>query len=187
MNRRELLASVAFLAAAGAMGGAFYLATESDGTENSGGLPQVLDSSTLAQYPDSKETVEKILASPELRGKLVVVDFGAGWCPHCARLKPELNAAITNLQAAGANIARLTVVYQEGDHRTGQRGAYAYRDTFRDMTRTNGFPEVHIVKDGELIGGFSGAHPREAIQRYLETLMAPQTPAPGQAPAANPG
>lgn len=186
MNRRAILAGAVFIGLASAFGAA-ALGTQDSRTaqeQTLAALPQLLNSTTLAQYPDSKETIDAILASDALRGKYVIVEFVAGWCPHCARLKPEMDAAYASLRAAGANIARLTIVYQEGDAATGQRGAYAYRNTFRAMTRTGGFPEVHIIRDGVLVGGFSGAYPRAAIETYLRDIM---TPHPAQTPGNSPG
>ncbi len=151
---------------------------DSSTSEQYSSLPQVLDSSTLAQYPDDPETIINILNSEKLKGKYVVVELVAGWCPHCAALKPEMDQAISNLTAEKAPVDRLTIVIQEDvprDPKTGKRPS-VYGNVFGNMTTTGGFPEVQIWKDGYKVRGFSGAPPSEYIEDFInETIAAIQS------------
>ena len=117
MNRFALSAGAAAIAVSGALGAVFMGSAEEQVVAQDvlPAAPERLDSSTLAQYPDSAQTVKDILSSEALKGKYVVVELVAGWCPHCARLKPEMDTAFGNLKTAGENIARLTIVFRNED------------------------------------------------------------------------
>ncbi|GEM_PF-3321280 len=180
MNRRDFLANAvtatAVAAAATVAFGPLAALAQTSYTH------KTLDSTTLKEYPDDPQTVLNILDSEEFKGKTVVIELVAGWCPHCGRLKPEMDAALDKMAAAGADIARLTIVFQEGNHLTGKRGPYAYVNTFEAFSTTGGFPEVHIARDGARIGGFGGERPRKFIEEYLQSLTAPAAPAPRPEP-----
>lgn len=158
MNRRNFIIAAALAGVAG-LGTAFWQAGQDSA------YPHVtLDSKTLAAYPDSPSSVHKVLAGRDFKNKDVIVEFVAGWCPHCASLKPEMDKALS----ARKNVARLTVVVQEGDHKTGYRGATAYVNAFRQMAAEPYFPQVQLWREGENRGYFIGARPAKEIDAFID-------------------
>lgn len=179
---KKIIAGVAAVAIAGTIvGGAFLSSSENDTNPNDTSTSSTcltaldqqaqdskqLDESTLGQCPDSRDTVMDILNSDAFAGKYVIVELAAKWCPACNAMKPEMDAAFANLSAQGANIARITVYYQEED------GTAAYERTVAEMmlgdqSGRKGFPETQIWKDGEYLGHFGGAVPREQIEAIMK-------------------
>ncbi len=132
---------------------------------------ETLDSSSLQQFPDNPETIKNILESDALEDKYVLVEFVAGWCPYCAALEPEMEKAAENLREQGVDALRLTIVIQEGNHLTHERGANAYINTFIEMADERTIPQVQLWKDGQKYGYFAGARSAAAIESFvLETI-----------------
>lgn len=180
MKRRNLIIASALAASAG-LGAAFFGA--GNGEPESAYPRMTLNSSTLAPFPDSSKTITEAIKSDRFKNMPVVVEYVAGWCPHCAKLEPEMDKALEDRAAAGNPVGRLTVVVQEGDHRTGERGAFGYIRAFRQMTAEPYFPQVQVWQNGQNKGYFVGERSAVQINVFIDTKLGTS---PQPAPAAQP-
>lgn len=80
-----------------------------------------------------------------------LVDFWAPWCPPCRMLKPELEKLAPEL-VGKANVAFINVDEHPG-----------LAETFG----VQGIPAVFVVKDGEVVDGWTGYTPRTAVMQRL--------------------
>lgn len=179
-SRRNLLIGAAALGMAGVLSAVFL---------NSGSAYPMtkLDSTTLTQYPDKPETIKGLMQSGKFKGKYVMVDYVAGWCPYCARLRPEMDKAMKDLHGKRSDVARIEVIIQEGDYRTHTRGQMAYINTFQAMNEgSGGIPYVELWKDGQKLDNFTGARPASDIEQFFAETVKRGAPAPKVAPAAKP-
>jgi peroxiredoxin len=124
----------------------------------------------------------KAMHLSDLRGKVVVLNFWASWCPPCVEEAPAMNGLQQKIAGRGGTILGISV----DDDNT------AYEDflkqysidfpTYRDATKKIGenygtrmYPETYIVDregriDRKLIGGqdWTGAE----MMAYFDTLLA---------------
>jgi thioredoxin 1 len=93
----------------------------------------------------------------DLDGPAVVVEFGAPWCGPCKQLEPilvELARELPSIRFVSLNID------DEHDAKIAQRYNIQSAAT------------VLILKNGEIVGQFIGAKPKQVILRHLDALAA---------------
>jgi thioredoxin 1 len=91
------------------------------------------------------------------RGRAVLVDFWADWCPPCRALTPVLE------RLAGEYRGAFLLAKVEADENMRLAGRYQLR----------GFPTVLLVSGGEVVDRFSGFRPPEAVRAWLDPWLKP--------------
>lgn len=109
--------------------------------------------------PDFSFTLEgKPAKLSDLRGKVVVLNFWATWCPPCVDEMPSLNQLHAAIAPQGATVLGISVddtdgVYQEFIQRFNLQFPN-YRDPNKQINAAYGtftFPETYIIgKDGRI-------------------------------------
>jgi putative thioredoxin len=88
----------------------------------------------------------------------VLVDFHAVWCDPCRILGPILD------EVARESKTPLTLVKIDIDQHA----------DIAQAAGVSGIPDVRLFVNGQQVGGFTGAHSKPAVERFLaDQLTAP--------------
>ena len=101
---------------------------------------------------------EKVLEAS--RGRPVMVDFWADWCPPCRALTPVLEKVTRGLHGA------VLLAKVEVDENMRLAGRY----------RLRGFPTVILFVQGEEVGRFSGARSEQQVRAFLSDHLTGTSP-----------
>jgi thiol-disulfide isomerase/thioredoxin len=148
--------------------------------------PQLLSAGTLApNFTADADGGGKVQLS-EQRGKVVVLDFWATWCPPCQKSLPHLNEVAK--KAAGQDVVFLGVcVWDSKDKYSAwmdkNRASYAVKFAYdpagrspdniaSHLYRVNGIPTTYILdRDGKVAEAIVGFNPGDT---QLEAALAKQ-------------
>jgi thiol-disulfide isomerase/thioredoxin len=111
----------------------------------------------------------------DLRGKWVLVNFWAPWCPVCLQEMPELNALQQqrkNLQIIGVAVmfeSRKEVLDSISKHSIGFPTVFGNEDIAGDFGGMNGMPTSFLyTPEGKLLGRHEGPLTKSEIEQVLE-------------------
>jgi cytochrome c biogenesis protein CcmG/thiol:disulfide interchange protein DsbE len=123
----------------------------------------------------------------DLRGKVVLVDFWATYCPPCVKQMPQLAALGTRYRDRGLEVVGLTVNQREDNaevtafiQRTGitypigyadRRVSGAFLNGTEDETGSPPIPQLFILgRDGQLVEHLIGNDPEHTLARVEKII-----------------
>ena len=121
------------------------------------------------------------LSLEDYRGKVVLVNFWATWCPPCVQEMPSLNATYERLRDDGFVVLGISVDEDEEQYSRFLRDAGVTFPTARDPERTVSsrygtlkYPESYLIsRDGRVLRKYVGAEDwrRPEIANYLRSVL----------------
>ncbi len=132
--------------------------------------------------------VDKLLGPPvelaSLKGKVVVVNFWATWCPPCREEMPYLLRTVKSFEAQG-----VTLVAISNDELQGQREAVAdFVKDFPDLRtyaalgrpeigfayHVKALPSVFVIdREGRVVGSLQGQASESQLRGWIEDALKP--------------
>lgn len=120
----------------------------------------------------------------DLRGKVVVLNFWATWCPPCVEETPSLNDLQTRIAPMGGMVLGVSVDDDEQAYEQFLKTNNVTFPTFRDTTKsiptsygTSMFPETYLIdRQGRIARKIIGSQVWNAgdISMYVQNLIAQQ-------------
>ena len=122
----------------------------------------------------------RTLALSELRGKVVMVDFWASWCPPCRKEAPELARVYREYQGKAVEFVGVDIWdSEEGAKEFIARYAIPYPNGLDAKGKiaidygVTGIPEKFFIsKDGVLLKKFIGPMSEDKLKGVLDELLA---------------
>jgi len=119
----------------------------------------------------------------DYRGKVVILNFWASWCPPCKSEMPELDKAAQEF-ASGVDAVLLTVNLTDGSRETVDKARKYIADNKYSMTvlldtqgraanaySITGIPTTYIIdKQGVIINSIVGETTKNALKDYVDKL-----------------
>lgn len=100
-----------------------------------------------------KEHFAEVIASEEMNGKMVFVDFWAPWCGPCRMVKPVLE----KFAEENDDIVLLAVNVDEQENQE-----------LSMEHQVSSIPRILMMKDGAVVEDFVGAVPPAEIQKKID-------------------
>lgn len=132
--------------------------------------------------PDIKLHDGSVLRAAELKGKVVVVEYWASWCPFCKNTMPHLQKLYDANKLKGLEVIVLSVdkTEREATDALRERG-FSFRagmatpQTNRVFGRLRGLPVTYVIgRDGRLVRQEIGEIFAEDVAEFAEFLKAPR-------------
>ena len=119
------------------------------------------------------------LTSDNLRGKVVMVDFWASWCPPCRAEAPALGQVYDEYRERGVEFVGINLWDNAGDAELFlQQQGHAYPNGFDDGGKiaisygVRGIPEKFFIDaEGRIVRKFSGPVDASRLREILDSLL----------------
>jgi len=154
------------------------------------GLPVANDAARAASVPANAEPLDfmvrdlagKTIRLSNWRGRPVIVDFWATWCPPCRKEIPELNDIYRRYRAQGLVVLGVSMDEVQGD---GRKSVEPFIEEFKitypvamgdealvDKLELNSVPTaLFVARDGRLFSRIEGAGPAGELARAAADLL----------------
>ncbi|MEO1057328.1 MAG: tetratricopeptide repeat protein [Actinomycetota bacterium] len=110
---------------------------------------------TVIDVTDATFETEVLEKSKEVP---VVIDLWAEWCGPCKTLGPILEKVV------GATDGKVVLAKVDVDANPGLSQAF----------KVQSIPAVYAMKDGQVVDGFMGSYPENAVQQFVDGLLPSQ-------------
>lgn len=121
--------------------------------------------------PTSVNLEEIGLDDSRIAGRdLVVLKFGAQWCPPCRAVDQSLDQL---KESHGASVVVQKIDISEQPSIASQFGV-------------RGIPRIFLLRDGDVVGDLTGSRSHSALAKWVEGEGATLGPDPGELPQQNP-
>ncbi len=142
------------------------------------GVAQALQVGDPVALPDIKLHDGSVLRAADLKGKVVVVEYWASWCPFCKNTMPHLQKFYDANKSKGLEVIVLSIdkTEREATDALRQRGfsfraGMATEQTNRVFGRLRGLPVTYVIgRDGRLARQEMGELFAEDIAEFADFL-----------------
>jgi cytochrome c biogenesis protein CcmG/thiol:disulfide interchange protein DsbE len=117
----------------------------------------------------------------DLKGKVVVLNFWATWCPPCVEETPSLNRLEKNIASRGGTILGISVDDDGAAYEKFLKDQGVVFSTYRDSTKksaadygTTIYPETYIIdRHGKIARKFIGAQKWDSpeMRAYFDSVL----------------
>jgi cytochrome c biogenesis protein CcmG/thiol:disulfide interchange protein DsbE len=163
-----------------------WAVVRSGGVAGGLGVNDVFGEVSIKEKPAPDFTLQLLdggsITLSDLKGKVVMVDFWASWCPPCRSEAPSLAQVYTEYQDRGVEFIGISIWGRLGDAKEyAQRFGIAY-PTGLDTEGTilvdygvRGIPEkLFIDAQGQMVTKFVGPSDVEGLRETLDQMLADQ-------------
>ena len=142
------------------------------------GAAQALQVGDLVVLPDIKLHDGSVLRAADLKGKVVVLEYWASWCPFCKNTMPHLQKLYEANKAKGLEVIMLSVdkTEREAVDALRERGftfraGMAGEQINRVFGRLRGLPVTYVIgRDGRLARQEMGELFAEDVAEFADLL-----------------
>ncbi|TLN19589.1 TlpA family protein disulfide reductase, partial [bacterium] len=118
----------------------------------------------------------KRVSLSDFKGKVVILDFWATWCPPCREALPHLAGLYNRLGEKGVEVIGLNLDMNEPAVRKFlEQNPMPYTVLISDQATSlgygvSGIPRIFVIgRDGKVRGDYTGFHPKMA--KTMDTLV----------------
>ena len=142
------------------------------------GLAQALQVGDPVALPDIKLHDGSVLRATDLKGKVVVVEYWASWCPFCKNTMPHLQKLYDANKSKGLEVIVLSIDKTEGEAIAALRergfsfrAGMATAEINRVFGRLRGIPVTYVIgRDGKLARQEIGEIFAEDVAEFADFL-----------------
>ncbi|MBA4406223.1 hypothetical protein C0389_03015 [bacterium] len=143
-------------------------------------IPAAQKSSALAPDFTLPTSDGKTLKLSDLKGKVVIVDFWATWCPPCRKGIPDLIALKKKYGSKGFEIIGVSVDTETKsevvpfikDYKINYPVVYGNMNVYQQYGGIRAIPTSFVIdKQGKIIASYEGLHPLQTYEDHIKKLL----------------